>query len=383
MKVDNPMPIALIAALTALLLTSVFLPTVIRFALTKRLFARPSERSSHTQPTPSLGGVGIFVGLFMATFFWAPSVSFEELRYPLLAVLVVFLTGLKDDLVPLSALKKFIAQVIVALLIVYFADIRLTSLHGMFSWEAAMSYELSMVLSVFTVLVVINAFNLIDGINGLAASLGCIVFGIVGTWFALVGETSFAVLALSSCGALLGFLRYNLLPPVKIFMGDTGSLVIGTIAAALILQFIELNDALPLGHAFYVESVPVVAMTIIAIPLFDTLRVFTTRIIRGTSPFQPDRRHIHHLLIDYGFSHAAATGILVACQVTLIALVYLLQGQMEQHLLLLFLLSITMLATYVLHKATMEKKAALQQLLKTEHAATTETPVLEEEQHVS
>lgn len=376
------MPIAFIAALTAVALTGVLLPTVIRFALAKRLFTRPSERSSHTQPTPSLGGIAIFTGLFLATFLWTPTSGFLSLRFVLLAILVIFLAGLRDDLVPLSAFKKFVAQLITTGLIVYFADIRVTSLHGMFSWEAAMPYELSMVLSVFTVLVVINAFNLIDGINGLAASLGCVAFGLLGTWFAIVGETAFAVLAMSSFGALLAFLRYNLLPPVKIFMGDTGSLVIGTIVAALVLRFIELNDALPLDSAWRVEAVPVVAMTIIAIPLFDTLRVFVTRIIRGVSPFQPDRRHIHHLLIDFGFSHARATGILLAFQVSLIGLVYLLQGRLEKHLLLLLLLTIVMAATFVLHKATMRKKAALEDLLaaEEEHSArNASAPVLEKQ----
>lgn len=376
------MPIALLAALTAFLLAYFLLPSVISVSLSRQLYDEPKRRSSHYQPTPSIGGVAIFASLLITLLFWMPSNQLGDLKFVLAAALIIFLTGLKDDLVPMSAITKLIAQLVVATLVVYFADMRLTSLHGMFSWAVEMPFQLSILLSILTVLIVVNAFNLIDGINGLAACMGALVMTILGAWFISVGFHAYGILASALVGALLGFLPYNLLPLPRIFMGDTGSLVIGTIVAALVLRFIELNDVLPLDSAWRVEAVPVVAMTIIAIPLFDTLRVFVTRIIRGVSPFQPDRRHIHHLLIDFGFSHARATGILLAFQVSLIGLVYLLQGRLEKHLLLLLLLTIVMAATFVLHKATMRKKAALEDLLaaEEEHSAlNASAPVLEKQ----
>ena len=355
------MPIVYYAAITAFALCYIVLPSVIGFALDKELYTHSGERSSHTRPTPALGGIGIFTGLFIPTLFWTPFSTFSGIQYVLLAILVIFLTGLKDDLSPLSAKKKLVAQLMTAILIVYFADIRLESLHGMFSWEGEMPYWLSVILSIFTVLVVTNAFNLIDGINGLAASLAIIAAGLMGSWFALVGEIAQGVLAFSCMGALLAFLRFNLLPPAKIFMGDTGSLVVGTLMSVLSLEFIETNGALYATHPLHFEATAVVAMTIISVPLFDTLRVFITRIIRLRSPFQPDRRHIHHLLIDSGCSHVEATGILVAFQLGLISLVYLLHARVEQHLLLFFLLAIILTATYFLHRVGKRKKAALKE----------------------
>lgn len=378
------MPNVIFAAVTAFAIAYLTLPTVIGFALKKRIYTPPGDRSSHSRPTPSLGGLCIFCGVFIATLFWTPGPIYAELKFVLLAVLIIFLTGLRDDLVPLSAQKKLLAQLLTATLIVYFADIRLESLHGMFSWSGPMPYELSILLSVFTILVVTNAFNLIDGINGLAASLGALSLLLLGIWFAAIDQVAYSVVALSSFGALLAFLRFNLIPPTRIFMGDTGSLVIGTIVSVLVLEFIELNAGLPAADFWRTEAVAVVAMTLISIPLFDTLRVFVTRIIRGSSPFMPDRRHIHHLLIDYGYSHAKATGILVACNLLLIVMVLALQGRMEQHLLLLLLLSLISAATYMLHRATMRKKTALQALLAEEDLDAMNTAWLNEEyQHLN
>ncbi|MEL7247758.1 MAG: MraY family glycosyltransferase [Bacteroidota bacterium] len=353
------MSIVYFAALTSFALCYVVLPSVINFALQKKLYTHSGARSSHSQPTPALGGIGIFGGLFMATLFWTPFSTFSGIQYVLLAIMVIFLTGLKDDLTPLSAQKKLVAQLMTAILIVYFADIRLESLHGMFSWEGDMPYWLSVLLSVFTVLVVTNAFNLIDGINGLAASLAIIAASCMGIWFALVGEIAQAVLAFSCAGALIAFLRFNLIPPARVFMGDTGSLVLGTVISVLSLEFIEINGALYETHPLHFEATAVVTMTIIAVPLFDTLRVFITRIVRGRSPFQPDRRHIHHLLIDSGCTHLKATSILVGFQLGLIATVYLLHARVEQHFLLLLLLSIVLTGTYILYRAAKRKKAEI------------------------
>lgn len=373
------MPTVLYAAFTAFVISYLILPPVLGIALKKRLYTQPGKRSSHTRPTPSLGGVGIFGGLFVSAMFWLPATAFAGLQYVFIALLVIFVTGLKDDLSPMSAQKKLLAQLLMAFLVTYFADIRLESLHGMFSWEASIPYGLSLVLSVFTVLVVTNAFNLIDGINGLATCLGIVVLVALGSWFLGAGAESYAVLAFAGIGALVGFLPFNIKRRARLFMGDTGSLVIGAIISILSLEFIEANATLPSGHPWHLDAIPVVAMTIISIPLFDTLRVFVTRIIRGVSPFQPDRRHIHHLLIDYGCSHKKATGILVTFKLALIGLVYVLQGRLEQHLLLLLLLSIVMLATYVLHRATMLKKANFNRVLMAEEIERPTPSLVEEE----
>ena len=139
-------------------------------------------------------------------------------------------------------------------------------------------------------------------------------------------------------------------------MGDTGSLMIGLASAVLSVAFIELNYQLEPGISYKLNDVPVVAIGIMIIPLFDTFRVFTTRIIRGNSPFKADRRHIHHLLIDYGYSHMRATGILVSVNVFFITLVLGLQDLVDIHLLLLLIILIASVLTYFLHNANVRKK---------------------------
>jgi len=345
--------------LTAFAITYFLIPPIVRTALAKHLYDEPVARSSHAIPTPSLGGVGIFGGIFIALLLWTPHTSFANLQYLLVAIIIVFLTGVKDDLVPMSAKKKLLAQLLAAGIIVYVADIRLESFHGMLGWSNAMPYGLSLVLSVFTILVIMNAFNLIDGINGLGGGIGVVVFSTLGTWFYLTDSVPYATLAFAGAGAFLAFLRFNLIPPAQTFMGDTGSLVLGTIAAMLTLVFIEQNDLLPLDNPLRVSTAPVVAITIISIPLFDTLRVFSTRCLRGFSPFSPDRRHIHHLLIDSGRTHLTATGILVLANILVIALVFSLHPYLEQHLLLLLVIGLFAVPTYALHRAVLRRKKLL------------------------
>ena len=345
--------------LTAFAITYFLIPPIVRTALAKHLYDEPVARSSHAIHTPSLGGVGIFGGIFIALLLWTPHTSFANLQYLLVAIIIVFLTGVKDDLVPMSAKKKLLAQLLAAGIIVYVADIRLESFHGMLGCSNAMPYGLSLVLSVFTILVIMNAFNLIDGINGLGGGIGVVVFSTLGTWFYLTGSMPYATLAFAGAGAFLAFLRFNLIPPAQTFMGDTGSLVLGTIAAMLTMVFIEQNDLLPLDNPLRVSTAPVVAITIISIPLFDTLRVFSTRCLRGFSPFSHDRRHIHHLLIDSGRTHLTATSILVLANILVIALVFSLHPYLEPHLLLLLVIGLFAVPTYALHRAVLRRKKLL------------------------
>jgi UDP-N-acetylmuramyl pentapeptide phosphotransferase/UDP-N-acetylglucosamine-1-phosphate transferase len=187
-------------------------------------------------------------------------------------------------------------------------------------------YELthieSIYVSFFTIILLINSFNLIDGIDGLAASLGFIACLFFGTFFFLNGAIPYAVLSFSICGALLGFLMYNF-PPAKIFMGDSGSTLIGLMTAILAIRFIE-NPVIQAN--FNVQSTPAIAFGFLLIPLMDVLRVFAVRIYKKQSPLSPDRNHFHHLLQNKGLSHAEVTITLLTAQVMFGGLTILLQG---------------------------------------------------------
>lgn len=306
--------------LTAFSLTYVALPVIIRIARDKQLYDLPNERSAHREPTPALGGIGIFGGVICAVVLWMPPPLFWSLQYVLAALVIIFLIGVKDDLMPLSPTKKFLGQVTAALILVYKADLKITSLYGILG-----VYDLpglfSFVLSVVVIVGIINAFNLIDGINGLAGSIGLLACLTWGTWFFLVGHLELVVLAATLAGALTAFLKFNF-TPARIFMGDTGSMLIGLVCAVLAIRFIELQRQMPLGDSYAFDAAPAIAIGILILPLYDTVRVFARRIWLGRSPFTPDRAHIHHLLLDGGLSHNQATAVLVSVNLLFIALAF-------------------------------------------------------------
>jgi len=211
----------------------------------------------------------------------------------------------------------------------------------------------SVAISIFTILVIINAFNLIDGINGLSGSIGTLISITFGTWFFLIDRIELAIVAFTLAGAVMAFLKYNF-TPAKIFMGDTGALLIGLVCSILAIKFIELHKVIP-NHPYAFKAVPAVAFGILILPLYDTLRVFTMRALKGKSPLHPDRTHIHHLMLDLGCSHMQATGILVSVNICFILLVFWLQNLGAFLLLILVLLLATLLSLGLYFHVTKKK----------------------------
>jgi LPXTG-motif cell wall-anchored protein len=267
---------------------------------------------------------------------WTPFGQYGgDLQYVLCAFILIFLIGVKDDIDDISPSKKLIAQILAASILHFKAGVHITGLHGIMGiHDIAAGW--SALLTIFTVIVIINALNLIDGINGLSGSVAIVITGTLGVWFFLIKRYDLAVMALSTAGATLAFLKFNY-TPAKIFMGDTGALLLGLICSILAIDFIELNGMLENSHAFKINAAPAVAIGILILPLFDTLRVFSTRIVRGRHPLHPDRTHIHHLLLDSGLSHMQATFVLVGVNIFFIALVFLLQRYTQSDVLIILL----------------------------------------------
>jgi len=333
------------------MLTYLAIPSIINVARVKNLCDEPGERTSHTSNVPTLGGLGIFAGFIFSVTFWTPFVVFGELQYILSAIVIIFLIGAKDDIVPMSAWKKLLAQIIAGLILVFKANIKLTSLHGLFGITAIPDL-VAIPLSIFTIIVIINSINLIDGIDGLSGSVGIVGSTTLGYWFFQTNQLQLAVIAFALSGALVAFLKYNF-SPAKIFMGDTGSLIVGLVMAILAITFVEMNKGL--DHPYALKSVPAVAIGILIIPLFDLLRVFSIRIANKQSPFTPDRNHIHHLLLDLNLTHMQATGILIAFNILFIGLVYQLQDIGSFYLILIVMLLATILSL-ALHFAARAKR---------------------------
>lgn len=325
----------ILAFITAFTLTYFLIPSIIHVAKIKNLCDEPGERRAHREVTPSLGGIGIFAGLIFAIVLWTPFNYFEYLQYILCAFLIIFLIGAKDDIDPVSPRVKLGGQFLAAAILVFKSEIKITSLYGLFG-ITAIPDVVAVPLSIFTIIVIINSLNLIDGINGLAGSISILICMVLGAWFFLNGRIELSIVAFSTAGAVVAFLRYNV-TPAKIFMGDTGSLLLGLVSSILIIKFMELHRDPTHQIQYAFKAVPAVAIGILIIPLFDTLRVFTMRIAKGKSPFSPDRTHIHHLLLDIGLSHMQATSVLIIVNILFIALVFSLQNVGSLNLLLIVL----------------------------------------------
>ena len=308
-----------LSTVLAFIITLFTIPVIIFLARNLQLFDLPDSRKIHIAPIPSLGGLGIFAGLSLTILITIPFYDAFEFQYFIAAFLIIFFIGFKDDILATSPLKKLFGQSVAALLIIYKGGIKLENMQG-FCGVYELSPMLSFLLSFFTIIVVINSINLIDGIDGLAGSFGLMISTILGFYFLLIDITAYSVLSFSLAGSLLAFLIFNY-APAKIFMGDTGSLLIGLICAILVIKFINVSSN---NFYFPIQSAPAVGFSLLIIPLLDTLRVFTVRLVGLKSPFSPDRNHIHHLLLKRGFSHLKITTILIGANISFIISSYFL-----------------------------------------------------------
>jgi len=302
----------------AFIITFLAIPAIMKVAKEKKLFDLPDARKVHTSPIASLGGIGIFLGFFLSCLLTVSGKQHSEIQFFFASAIVVFFLGLKDDILIISALKKFLGQLTAAAILIHLADIRIESMHGVLGF-GTLPEPLSYLISYITIIVIVNAYNLIDGVDGLAGSLGVLTTSIFGVYFFVADLPVYSLMAFGMAGSLLAFLVFNF-NPAKIFMGDSGSLLLGLVNAILVIKFISVADA-PTALV-PVTSTVAVAFSILVVPLLDTLRVFSIRIARGRSPFIPDRNHIHHLLLDRGLNHRYITVACVGLNVSFIIMAY-------------------------------------------------------------
>lgn len=350
-----------LSAALAFMITFFAIPVIIQVAKDKKLFDEPDERKVHKNVIPTLGGLGIFAGFIIALLMGVPKNMASELQYFAAASTVIFFLGIKDDILVLSASKKFIGQLIAAGIIIKFGDIRITSMYGFLGLHD-IPYTASVVLTIFTVIVITNSFNLIDGVDGLAGSLGVLTTLVFGIYFYFAGTLPYAVMAFALAGGTLAFLIYNF-SPAKIFMGDTGSLLLGLINSVLVVKFITVASN-PAAN-FPIEAAPAIGFAILMIPLFDTLRVFGLRILDRRSPFSPDRTHIHHFLLDLGLSHRMVTITCVTLNIAFIAMAYFLRHLGTTTLLGILLVSAFAFIGIIYYKRPRQKKAKKEALTNT------------------
>ncbi len=317
------MEIAL-ASIVSFFIVLLATPSYIKVAKMKHLFDEPTEdRKKHSKSTPSMGGIMIFAATLFSTFLFFPTEVIGFLKYLIPAILIMFFVGIKDDIVGTSAIKKLLANMIVAFIMVIMAEVKITSLYGLFNIRELPEWA-SILLSVVTIIVVINSFNLIDGIDGLAGGVGFIASAAFGVWFLLAGCADYAVISFALAGALLGFLRFNF-SPASIFMGDSGSLFVGLILSFLAIQLIEFPSA-ELPSNIIGISKPIFAMTVLVYPLLDTFRIFIYRVANKKSPFTADSNHIHHRLLYWTKSHKNTALAIYSFNIFLIIIPVIMSG---------------------------------------------------------
>lgn len=323
----------ILACISAFIITYFSIPAIIRLSLVKRLYDQPDERKIHAKRISPLGGMAIFGGMIISFVFFSAHLANPALNSVLVALFILFITGVKDDLYPLTPYKKLIGQLLAVSIVIFQGDIRFESMYGLFEIHE-LPYWVSVTISYFFYLGIINSFNFIDGINGLSSGIGIVVSLTFAGWFAYLDEQLFLILALSIAGSQLAFLRYNLVN-AKIFMGDSGSMILGFLCALLTIYFLQANERSDEVLLRHIDAL-VFAVSVLIIPIMDTFRVVFVRVfILKRSPLSADRNHIHHVLLDTGLTHVQATVILLAINVGFILLTYYLNDFIRAKYLLL------------------------------------------------
>lgn len=298
---------SLLIIASSFIISVIITPLVILYSVKKGLFVTPGRRKIHKRITPSLGGIGIFFGFFIVSLVALQVPVDREVQLVLVFVSLMFILGIIDDLFNLSALKKLVPQLLIIMAFVFFTDIRFKSFYGLFN-TPEFPYVVSFAVTVFVMIIIINSLNLIDGIDGLAGMISIISSLSFASWFFITGNFTYAYLLFALFGGIAAFIIFNW-EPSKIFMGDTGSLVIGMILSIAAIKFTNLNFDWPSSPYHFHASITSVICFLI-IPLVDTTRIVIFRLSKGQSPLKPDKNHIHHTLIKLGASHSQAALLL-------------------------------------------------------------------------
>lgn len=303
--------------LISFLIGALFMPVVVRIAKAKGFVVRPNKRMSHEGEIPNIGGLNICFSFMLTYLLFTP---FAPNHFFLIGLFVIMVVGFIDDVLVLEPLAKLTGETLAGIVLIGFADLRITHLHGLFG-ITEIGLIPSYLLSLVALLAIINAINLIDGIDGLASGLGILYCLFFAAYFGLAGESMWSITAISMIGVLAVFFIYNVFGKKdKIFMGDSGSLLLGYLLTAFAFRFCEINAYHMVPDALYMRAAPAVVVCVLTIPLFDSIRVSITRIKQGRSLLAPDKNHIHHLLLRTGLNHIQTTCVLLSVSVLFIGL---------------------------------------------------------------
>ncbi len=308
------------ASFLSFLVVFLSIPTILRVARMKNLFAEQNRRTLHRVQVPTLGGIAIFIGFIFTYSLFVDWFEFPHIPFLTTSLIIIFSIGIKDDILATAPMVKLGGQLLAAMIIVGLGQLQITDFHGFFGITPDPFW--SVVFTIVTILFLVNGFNLIDGIDGLAAITGIISLLSFSVWFFINGEYHIPVLVSTLVGGLFAFSYYNIFSSrQKIFMGDTGSLILGFLVAVVAIHFSEFNSVVNRPNLdFQMNSAPAVALAVLIVPIIDTVRVFFLRVSQGNSPFTADKNHIHHRMLALGFSHLQVSLIIGAVNIAFVIL---------------------------------------------------------------
>ncbi len=316
----------LIAFFSSLLAVMWIHPLVVKIATEKNIVDNPNARKLQRVPIPVLGGCAVLFGILLGIGFTSTHCGCPSLFIIITAMTIMLYTGTMDDILSLSPRLRFVIEIMVVILLMMANNQSINNFYGLWGLDAIPQW-IAFPLTIFAAVGIINAINLIDGVDGLSSGYGVMASIAFAILFTLAGDISMLTLAVVTAGSLIPFFFHNVFGKTsKMFIGDGGTLVLGVVFSSFVIN--TLADGSIVGK--FAESnfglIPF-TLAVLSIPVFDTLRVLLARIVRGTSPFNPDKTHLHHLFIELGFSHAGTTVSILTLN-SLIILLQLLSWQL-------------------------------------------------------
>lgn len=293
-----------IAFFVSLVLVACIHARVVKIAVKYRIVDNPDKRKLQKEPVPVLGGVAVFCGVAVGLIVAGLFTDLRVMRIIVPAMLVMLVTGLRDDMKGLSPWFRLLVEIAVVLCLIYFGGFRIDDFHGLCG-----IYEIpdrvAIPLTVFAAVGIINTINLIDGVNGLSSGFCVMACAIFGVFFYCVGNVPMVLLAAVSAGALIPFFFHNVFGRTsRMFIGDSGTLAMGVVMSVFVCEVLRSDVGCSLCPRY--GLIPF-TLAVLSIPIFDTLRVMSTRIRHGISPFHADKTHLHHMFIAIGCSHPMTT----------------------------------------------------------------------------
>ena len=343
-----PFYVIIISALAALIATVRFQPHILRIAKDKDIVDNPDARKLQRIPVPVMGGVAVVFGLCVGVMILNMFGHFYNLFAVFTAVVIVMFVGFVDDVKGLSPKVRFLVEVLLIISLIFATGNQISNFHGLWGVEI-LSPLCSVPLTVFACVGILNAINLIDGVDGYSSGYCIMASALFGYVFYQLGSMRMVALAAIMIAALLPFFLCNVFGRhSKMFIGDAGTLSMGVLMSTFVCNMLASSTDIS-TISTNIGLIPL-SLSIMSVPIFDTLRVMSSRICRGTSPFHPDKTHLHHLFIDYGFSHIGTTFSILCMNCLVVAtwfLSYKLGASIDEQLYVVIAMSV--LITFVFY----------------------------------